>query len=229
MPRGVGQDTREGLEEKLRELLILEGKTIVVVDEIPDPVEGGIPDEFTVRKDTAVVLGIAVIVALGVAFLAGRATVRSKVVENPPVVETAQTEKPALPKGVFDPRERVVQPQFNTQPAPNNTIPAAPQIQPEQPQPQPAAPQRQAVKRKYYLAVTTTSVEKGQDVVTYFNTDPSSPIAQRPDLCAYLSGRQVRIRGFKDKETQLIPTIKTMRDPTGGGGRLGCGTFIRDR
>lgn len=190
----------------------LEGKTVVIVDEWPTGVETAEANpEITVRKDTLGVVAVVALAAIVLAFLAGRSTAR----ETPPAkrhasIET-QTQGP-LPQDVFDPAKVAQQP-------------AQPQTQNPGPQPapttnQPAANtgfQRNARGGKHILLVVTTTREKAGRVAEFLNKDAQSPIANRPDLEAYLKGRQVRIRGFREEEANTRAKVRNMKDPTGGG------------
>jgi hypothetical protein len=204
--------------QKTDQLLSFGGKPVVIVEEWPDQKVAGVKStlEFTLRKDTMIVISVVAAVLVILAFLAGRATMQDKTTgpETKPQPKT-------LPADVFVP---------NPAPQKIKQAPQAAQKPVTSPQGGAGVISRRALPGTHELQVVTTRNAKARAVVKYLNSAPGSPIFARRDLEAYVRGQgTVRIRGFKKMDKDVQKSVETMKDPTRSSGRFRGTMFYKTR
>ncbi len=92
----------------------------------------------------------------------------------------------------------------------------------------PASARRPVAKGKYLLVVCTTRPKNAVKLAKWLNTAPKSPIFGRGDLEAYFTRKGVvRIRGFAQRETQVLSQVKATNDPLGGSGTFHTAYYKR--
>ena len=229
-----GRGAASSIERAVDDLLDMDGDPILVIDDELDvsalTPEDALVDEpptkiLGVRTDTAVVFAIGLVLVVAIAFFAGRAG-HAKPEAETPSVPIGKIAVPPAPK----PQAPLVAPNtVEREPAPE-TAPTAPAAKPETPETSPEAkPSAPVADGLYEIRVVTTSTAKATDVVKFLNESMLSPIAGKAGLQAYAKkageGAQVRIRGFDKADPGVLESVKTMSDPTGGGGFHDAGYY----
>lgn len=82
----------------------------------------------------------------------------------------------------------------------------------------PRAPQRRVANGKFDLLVCYTTKDKAEQLATWLNEDPASPLARDLSLEATAKRGSVRIKGFPARDEAMLKRIHETRDPTGGSG-----------
>ena len=84
--------------------------------------------------------------------------------------------------------------------------------------PRNTAPARNPANGKFDLLVCYTTPEKGEQLATWLNENPASPLAGHLELQATNKRGSVRIKGFASRDEGIRKKVHETRDPTGGSG-----------
>ena len=240
------------------DLYELDGDALVLLEDAlaePEPVIAGddAVKTYSVRADTAVVGGILFAALLGAAFLMGRnvggdaptpsepTVIRVAAAETPTATRSAQPEQPAAGPSSAQPVPASLPP--NTQ----TSVPASFRASDEEASapaaarrnegttlaagsPVSAAPKRQAAEGKYVLIVCSTTAENGQKVAGWLNEDAASALANDLSLEAYSTSRgSVRIKGFQERDPEVLARIRATVDPLGGSETFHSAYYVTQR
>ena len=212
------------------EVVMVDGEAVIVVEDGWEMPEEGPGRTFPVRLDSMVV-GTLVMAGLVVAsFLYGRTSAGP--------VQTAEAD-PQAQEASADPAAQQEPVQLAgpaAQTPPQTLTPAAPVPQPSVPAAaeQSSAPGAVAAglrrnqastvaasapkQGKYLLVVCNTTPDSAQALVKWLQTNATSPIFGRGDLEPFARGGSVRIRGFQERDKDVLRRVQGTHDPLGGSG-----------
>lgn len=207
------------------DVVMVDGEAVIVVEDGWEFPGEGPGQTFPVRLDSMVVGALVMTGLVVAAFLYGRTSAAPpQTAEADPQVQQA-TETPGEQEPV-----QVLTPAAETAaqaPAPQPSLPAAAEQQAStgavpaglrRDQASSALPASAPKQGKYMLVVCNTTPDSAQALVKWLQTHATSPIFGRGDLEPFARGGSVRIRGFQERDKDVLRRVQGTHDPLGGSG-----------